>query len=219
MNGDAPPQNVVDEDGSVDKAVKKRIIQARERVDEAEVGLYLNVPTNPDVRLGEAEKVHIYGTMVKQFLRRIEPLLQTPKIDNNEAYYENELIDEIRLVPPDTRQFQFTAVADTETSDQELRRRIGLPRGADIPQPKVVPFYGLRDVIEKDTILSHTWEVCVSNEGAPPNHEYVYPTVQQPAPKQLYEEAMRLADRFLQEVKLGLDLEMPAYTGDDGPGI
>lgn len=218
-NGADPPQNVVDEDGQVDKAVKKRIIQARERVDEAEVGLYLQVPTDPDVNLGEAEKVHIYGTIVKQFLRRIEPLLLTDKIDENTRFYEDREIDAVTLVPRDTVDYRFSAVADTSASDQELRRRIGLPRGADVPQPQTVTFDGLKSIIEEDTILTHTWEVCVNNQGAPPNHEYVYPTVQQPVPKRVYEEAMRLADQFLQAINLGLDLEMPAYTGDDGPGL
>lgn len=215
-----PPQNIVDDEGDVDKAIKRRIINARERVDETELALYRDAAIDPEVQLSEVEKTHTYGTTVRQFLRRIEPLLRTDKIDNNERYYEEEPIGEITLAPPDVGEYRFSAIQTREAAnDTELRQAIGLPRGADIPEPVPKTFNGLKSVIEADTILGHQWQVCVERSGARPNWEFVYPTSQQAVPKRVYEEAMRVADMFLQDINLGIDLELPAYTGDDGPGL
>lgn len=214
-NGDGPAQEVLDEEGDVDKALKKRILQSHDRVDETEIALYRDAAVNPEVNLSEAEKAYIYGTTVKQFLRRIEPILRTENVPNNEYYYAGESADgdetldlgAVTLVPPDTAGYQFSAVADTTADEGELRRRIGLPRGAEVPQPETVEFAGLQDVIEREAILTHTWEVCVSNQGAPPNHECEYPAVRQPVPKHIYTEAMRAADMFLQDVGIGLETD------------
>lgn len=204
---DAAPQEVVDEDGDVDKALKRRIIQARERVDETELALYRDAEIEPDVALSEVQKVHIYGTTVKQFLRRIEPLLRTANVPDNEKYYKSIELGEITLIPPDTNGYQFSLVASTDMSDHELRKRIGLPNGVELPEPEVVEIAGLEAIIESDTVLSKQWEICVAKAGAPPNWEYEYPLAQQPIPKRIYEEGMRKADMFLQNAGIGLETD------------
>jgi hypothetical protein len=85
---------------------------------------------------------------------------------------------------------------------------LDLPRGVDLPEPQRVPFEGLKEVIERDPVLTHQWEVCVKREGARPNWEYVYPQTQRPVPKRLYENAVRKADMFLQQAGIGLDTDV-----------
>lgn len=203
---DARPDEIIDEEGSVDKAIKRRIIQARERVDETELALYRDATVDPNVSIGEAEKVHIYGTTVKQFLRRIEPILASETIEDSAHYYEEKTIDTITLVPPDTGGYQFSLVA-TDMGERELRKAIGLPRGVDIPQPETVEINGLEDVIEMDTVIYRQWTVVVENEGSPPNWKRVHPSVQRPLPKRVYEEAIRDADGFLQQAGIGVEID------------
>lgn len=204
---DGQPQEVIDEEGDVDKALKRRIIQARERVDETELALYRDAAIQPDVNLGPTEKIHIYATTVKQFLRRIEPLLRVEGVPNNEHYYSHVEIGQIDLVPPDTDGYRFSLIANSSRTDKELRRMLDLPRGVDLPEPLSIPFEGLQTVIERDPIVGHQWEVCVKKAGARPNWQYVYPQTQQPVPKQIYEDAVRKADMFLQNAGIGLDTD------------
>lgn len=204
---DGPPQEVLDEEGGVDKALKRAIIRARDRVDETELALYRDATIEPDVNLNEFQKVHIYATTVKQFLRRIEPILRTKDVPGNAEYYRDIEIGTVMLVPPDTDGYPFSMAAESDRSDKELRRRLGLPRGIDLPAPEPVEFKGLQSVIERDAVVGHRWEVCVSREGAKPNWEYVYPSVQQPVPKQIYENAVRQADRFLQGAGVGIETD------------
>jgi len=204
-NGD--PQEVIDEDGDVDKALKRRIIKSRERVDETELALYRDAALQPDVNLSELQKIHIYATTVKQFLRRIEPLLRVEDVPNNKYYYREIEIDTIELVPPDTQGYRFSVVAQSNRDDKQIRRMLGLPRGVDLPEPLAIPFMGLKSVIERDPVVSNMWEVCVKREGARPNWRYVYPETQQPVPKRLYEDAVRSADMFLQQAGIGLDTD------------
>jgi len=209
-NGDmteGPPQEVIDEEGSVDKALKKRIIKARERVDETELALYRDAAIEPDINLGRVEKIHIYATTVKQFLRRIEPLLRVKDVPNNTEYYKEVEIGEVDLVPPDTDGYQFSLIGHSDRSDKELRRMLGLPRGVDLPEKRTVTFQGLQRIIEEDPILQYRWEVCVQKSGARRNWDYIYPAVQRPVPKNIYEDAVRRADMFLQNAGIGLDTD------------
>ena len=200
------PHEVIDEEGSVDKAIKRRIIKARERVDETEIALYRDAAIEPDVRISEVEKVHIYATMVKQFLRRIEPLFRVDGVPNNKHYYKEIEIAEFTLFPPETDGYNFPLVA-RDHSDKRLRRMIGLPSGVDLPKPKTVTIKGLQEVIDRQPAIRKQWEVCVNNNGAPPNYEYVYPTVERPLSKDVYEKAIRKADLFLQEAGIGLETD------------
>jgi hypothetical protein len=207
-NGSEAPQEVIDEEGGVDKAIKKRIIQARERVDETEISLYRDAEVDPNVNLSELEKIHIYATTVKQFLRRIEPLLRTANIPNNDEYYTDIHIETVPLVPPDTKGYPFSILPEIHDLEaKEQRRRLNLPHGVEVPEIEPVTFEGLKDIIEGDIILSHRWQVCVQNKGARPNWDFVYPEQTRPVPKEVYENAVRKADMFLQEAGIGVETD------------
>jgi len=204
---DGQPQEVIDEEGDVDKALKRRIIQARERVDETELALYRDAAIQPDVNLGPTEKIHIYATTVKQFLRRIEPLLRTANIEGNKQYYKEIELFTTQLKPQDEGGYQFSLIGQSDRDDETLRQMLGLPRNAELPEPVEVSFEGLESIIEEEPILRYQWEVCINQSGAPPNWEYVYPSVERPVPKKVYENAVRKADMFLQQAGIGLDTD------------
>jgi hypothetical protein len=205
-----PPEEVLDEEGDVDKAFKRGIIQAWGRVDETETALYRDAAIDPDVRLSDGERVQIYAMAVKQFLRRVEPLLRSPNIQGNKQYYngeEDNPIATFELVPPETGGYPFQLVQQ-DHSQSELRRMIGLPKSADVPQPKTVRIVGLKDVIEREPVARYQWEVCVRKEGAPPNWEFVYPQNTRAFPKSVYVNAVRRTVQFLQDAGIGLETDV-----------
>jgi len=204
-----PPEEVIDEEGDVDKAFKRGIIQAWSRVDETETALYRDAALDTEIQVNPAEKVQIYAMAVKQFLRRVEPILRSPNIKGNKQYYRGDSDDpiaEFGLIPSETEGYPFHLVArDYERS--ELRRMIGLPKDAEIPEPKTITIVGLKDVIEREPIATHEWQVCVRKEGAPPNWEYVYPKDQRAFPKSVYVNAVRRTVQFLQDAGIGLETD------------
>jgi len=204
-----PPQEVIDDDGDVDKAIKRRIVKARERVDETELALWRDAELDPQIRgsISEAEKIRTFAMTVQQFLRRIEPLFRVDGIENNEQYYKDIDVGTITLHPPDTEDYQFSLIGQVDATDKELRRMIGLPRGVDLPEPVEIDITGLQEVIEREPVLSFQWSVCVARKGPKPQWEYVYPSVTRPMQKQVYKNAVRMADLFLQEAGIGLDTE------------
>lgn len=207
-NGEVAPQEVIDEDGDIDKAIKRRIVKSRERVDETEMALYREEELNPDINISAAKKVHVYGITVQQFLRRIEPLFRVDGIENNEYYYKDIEVYENTFYPPDWDGYQFSILQrHNDKPDKQLRRMLDLPRGVDLPEPFTVKISGLQEIIERSPIIRYQWEVCVDNVGPPPTHEFVYPVLERPLPKTVYENAMRMADMFLQEAGIGLDTD------------
>lgn len=205
---DAPPEEIIDEDGDVDKAIKRSIIKGRNQVDETELALFRDSAINPEVNLSRAQQIYIYGNTVKLYLRRIEPIMKTKNIPENKKYYRELEIGQFTLTPPEWDGYDFTMVQRSDLSDQRLRQAVGLPRQAEIPKPVTKRLTGLKDVIESDPIMSHTWEVCVSRDGPPSKWKYVYPRTEQPLPKSVYENAVREADMFLQEAGIGLDTDV-----------
>lgn len=212
-------REVEDKEGSVDQKLKTRIINARERVDEAEQAIFVEAATDPGISLSRDEQISVWGTVIRQFLRAIEPLLRDNDVKKSTKYYEEIEIGEEVLYPPPTDGYDFTLISqfDDETN---IRRALGLPRGVDLPEPKVIEFTGLKDIIETDGILSQQWLVKVDNSGPPPEHEYVKPTVQRMVSKQIFENSVRQADQFLQQAGIGLDLggETPIIRGFDQSG-
>jgi len=206
--GDLAPQEVIDEDGDVDKAIKRRIVKARERLDETEMALYRDEELNPEINISNAKKVQVYSITVRQFLRRIEPLFRVDGIENNDYYYNNIEIYENKFYPPDWEGYPFSILEyEQDKTDQQLRRIIGLPPGVELPEPFTLEITGLKEIIEREPIIQKRWEVCTANSGAQPNHEFVYPQLQAPLPKRVYENAVRMADLFLQEAGIGLDTD------------
>jgi hypothetical protein len=218
-NGNSPEQSsvTVNDDGkSVDQKIKTRIIEARKRVDRTEEALFVRADLDPDVQMGWEKKVLSWGRIVKQFLRAIEPLLKTEGVTHANQYYEQKKIGEFVLVPPATSEYDFTLVRQLGNGidADELRLSLGLPPGVTLPEPRTISFEGLKSVIESDTIIEERWSVVVDNNGPPKAHEKVYPRVETVVPIGIYRDAVRIADEFLQQAGIGLEIQ--AEKGDAG---
>ena len=221
-NGHRPTEQVIDEDKNVDARLKRQIVDLRKEVRVAERLLFVESQANPEVQMSPAERTAAWGTVVKQYIRMIEPLLRADPIEDSKEYYVAAELGNVQLVPPDVDGYKFSLVARAgNVSDSELRRQIGLPRSVDIPQPEVKPFVGLQSIIDAPNVVGHEWAVKVSDGGAPSNADYVYPSTQQVVPKQIYHTAFRKANLFLQKAGVGLDVDddsMPAIRNFDMSG-
>jgi len=211
-NGDSPAnERVNDEDGSVDKRIKRRIQSTRERIDKAEEALFVGAHTDPQVQIAPQQQVAAWSTIVKQYIRSIEPLLQSEEIPESQHYYEEVELGTVTLSPPDTDGYRLSLVTQPGVTESQLRQSLGLPRTAEIPKPVSKQFNGLRTIIEGPAVIEQQWSVTVDDSGAPPSHKHIYPHAQQIVPKEIYENAVREADLFLQNAGFGLEI-------DDGGG-
>lgn len=197
-------KRIDDEEGEVDTRFKNRIIQNRIRVDEAEEKLFVDAPTDPNIGISRQQSVSVWGTMVKQYLRTIEPILSSEDVDQAAYYYEEIPIGEVELHPPDKDGYQFSIISYTNKPDKQIRRALDLPRGIELPRKQEVPFNGLRSIIEAPEVLSHRWIVTVDDSGFE-NEEIVLEQNRVPD-KQLFVDSLRHADKFLQEAGLGIEI-------------
>lgn len=209
---------IKDEEEYVPKRVKKRILDSRERVNEREDELFTARVVDPEIDISEGQAVVAWGNTVKQFMRDIEVLLERLDIESASHYLHDVHLGEVSLVPPDMRGYAFSRVVDEQTDDAVLRQQLGLPRDAELPRPKGVPFNGLQSIIEREPILQEQWRVCIDASGPPPAHQYLYPEVGQPVPKWIYENAIRAADRFLQDAGIGVDVKADPHFSTE-PGL
>jgi hypothetical protein len=209
-NGQTANQQVIDEEGTVDSKIKDTIIQARNRVEKAFYQVDVQNPLEDVETLPKPKRDQIYAKTVRQFILRIEPLLTAESVQGNEPYYEGdgEAIASFHLVPPDTQGHKLSLVT-LEKDDKKLRRMMDLPRGVELPEPKEIRFDGLKDIIEKPMVVTHQWEVCVAKSGARPNWEYIYPHEERLVPREVYRDALRQADQFLQEIGIGVETGLP----------
>jgi len=208
-DGPSNGQQILDEEGTVHEKLKERIIQARDRVDNYENHVFIEATTDPEIQLRPNERVAIWGTSVKQYLRTIEPVLRSDEVTHSNKYYQQVHIGELTLYPPETDGYDFQRAARMNADDTTIRRALDLPPGTDLPQPTNRTFQGLQSIIEAPETLQSQWEVCVNNAGPPPQHDYVYPQTQRTIPKQIYEDAVRHADEFRQQAGVGLDIGVP----------
>lgn len=205
---DAPPEEIVDEEGGFDDAIKQRIVAAQERVSDSRLVAKRDAKIDPDVSLTPFQELRIYATAVEEYLLLLEPLLRSDELPQAQYYYCDVELGAVTLVPPDTDGYQFSLISHADQPDSRLRRLLGLPRGVELPEPRHMEFTGLKSVIEADDILEYRWEVCVDNRGPPPEYEYVYPHTRVPVPESVYINAVRAAGMFLDSAGIGIETDV-----------
>lgn len=210
-------KQVKDEEGQVDQEVKTRILESRTRVNEREDALFNGPLLEPELDISHEQAVISWGNTVRQFLRDIRPLLTNDDIRENEKYFENTEIGQMVLVPPDTGGYPFSKIATANRPDAQLIRALNLPPGVSLPRPHTITFEGLRSVLEHDTTVSHQWRVCVDATGPPPEQEWLYPTAEQPVGRRIYEQAVQVADEFLQQAGIGMETGLPVVDERSEP--
>jgi hypothetical protein len=212
----AGEETVKNDEGLVDRKTKEQILGLRQQVDEDERTLYINRMSDPEYTVTIEEANQYWGISVRQYLRGIKRLWSEDtdaKIRNVEQYWQEQVIGTETLVPPDTRGYQFSLVAYSDISTGELRKHLGLPRGAELPEPQVKTFKGLHSVLSTNRI-EHTWVVKTDTSGPPPRHETVQLQVAEPIPKHILENAVEAADNFLQQAGLGFEVGDKLATDD-----
>lgn len=200
-----PGESVLDEEGEVDRKVKQRILNSRDRVDDREDLLFAAPLVNPELSFQPDKALSAWGNAVRQYLRNIEPLLTTDDIQQAKFYYRQIELGTETLTPPNTQEYKFSKFANETYNPSVLIRRMGLPRTCSPPEPETVSFDGLISLIETE-VIEHRWTVCVDNNGPPPQHEYVELEVRRPVPRRILENAVRAADQFLQRAGIGLEV-------------
>jgi len=197
----------VQDDGGVDQRVKKRILDARKRVDDREDYLYVQAPVEEGLNASPVEQDLYWGMVVKQYLRTIEPLLSDEEVSEAQKYYREEVIGTVELIPQDTDRYPFSLVATGQMDEQAFKTQYGLPRTAELPQPKKEPFVGLESVLETKGVVSETWSVETTSWSDPGTAGVIQTSAESVVPKQVYEKAVRKADAFLQQAGIGLDIQ------------
>lgn len=216
-DSDRPDISVQDEEEYVDKRIKKRILDAREQVDEMEQALFDEELLMTDVEIPHSQKAVAWGNTVRRFLRNIEVILVRMDIPEAEQYLEHVELGSVELVPPDKDGYAFSNVAHPDLDDQDVKRMLNLPPTVDLPHVQRRSFEGLRSVIESDAVLTGSWLVRVS-DGNPATRDVLELHTQRPVPKSLYEDAVRAADRFLFDAGVGLNIEASAWRSEE-PGL
>lgn len=212
-----PDISVQDEEEYVDKRIKKRILDAREQVDDMEHALFDEEPLMPDVQINHAQKVVAWGNTVRRFLRNIEVIMQRMDIPEAKQYLDDVDLGTVDLVPPDKDGYAFSQVAHPDLDDNDVKRLLDLPPSAELPEVQERPFVGLQSVIESEPVLTGSWLVRVG-DGNPATRDIIELQTQRPVPKSLYEDAIRAADRFLFDAGVGLNIEASAWRSEE-PGL
>jgi len=205
---DGGQKQVVDEEGSVDQQLKNAILKTRDRVAERHDQLYTVAPYQ-GAELSTAEQNKYWGSSVRQYLVRIEPLLKSDEIPHAKEYYNEKPIAQRAVRPEDgpakvvktgrARRADETVdvnwgelQAEQRSSQQERRLRT-----IDFPNAKTYRVVGLKGVIENPR-EQFTWTVDINRDINPQRQLVVRPQrVVQLTKDELYR-AVRHADEFLQ---------------------
>jgi len=202
-------QHVIDEEGSVDQAIKKRILNSRQAINENENMLFTERVISPEINLTEAQAVMAWGHSVRRYIRDVEVLLKDDEIPESSRYYEEVKLGEVTLVPPDTEEYEFSLFANEKWDNKTLKKQMGLPPGCEVPEPFTKTFTGLGELLESDDVVTHSWELYIDKTGAPEKWETVTLESGQVIPKEVYEKAVRFTDGFLQNAGIGVKTGTP----------
>lgn len=222
-------KQVQDGEGYVERRIKERITDARDRVAEHKSKLLVEFQaedalTNPrsGPSLQQTELLQLWAGTVKQYLRAIEPLLRDGEIPNAGHYYnEIEIVDEV-VYPPDDRRHEDAKTrvsapdgsVRAETipwgqfykSEHPARGSDLLERGFEPPEPKQVTLKGLKSIMETDKIVRE-WAVPLNPHEPSFRQAVAYPRQELPLQKEWLETAVAEADQFLHDSGLGLNID------------
>lgn len=219
QNGDLSDSlgiQINDDEGLVDKRTKEHILNLRQQIDNDERELFVNWPKEDRRSFNQVQAVQQWAVPVKQYLRAIKRLWHTDGSENNvrnvEFYWRQKTIAEYELTPPDKDGYQFSLIGAPDMTPDDLRNRIGLPRGVDVPQQVTITVNGLQEILDRDRI-GHTWTVYVEKSGARPNWNQKVLTKEMPLPKDLLTNAVEVADDFLQQAGVGFKIgnDLPSW--------
>lgn len=183
-----PRQHVEDPEGLAARERKKAIVSAREDVDMYESEIEQELVTG---RLDRAMAMELLHGAVRRYLQRVEPLMSNPELPQADHVYKEVLVGRLVVEPPDL---------DVGESWEVVAE----------PQPVAREFTGLREVIEFET-SEHSWQFQVRRtEGgfmtASGEIEAREASRKVYLDRSMLLRAVRLADEFLENAGIGLEL-------------
>lgn len=219
-DSNTPEIEITDEEEYTDKRIKKRIMDARDSLNETKKQLFAGRLLEPDVQISQAEAVLAWSDLVRSYIRDLGVLLNHPDIPHAEYYKTEVEIGSVSIIPPDKDNHQFSLIAYDQVTEDELKRELpGFGRNAELPKPRRRDFYGLMSVVEQEPIISEQWLVVKNPTQVGPNQDQMMLEREQPVPREIYEKAIVQADQFLQQAGIGLDIEAKPYMGSEEPGV
>jgi len=122
--------------------------------------------------------------------------------------YEEKVIGEIVVEPPEEYQEKATIPNANAVRGREGDMILSQP-----PEPQPVEIVGLKSVIENEAVGAR-WEIDVESPDTP-GPSVQTRTIEETAiiPKQILQDAVRLADWWLQNAGIGLSMS-PEYRGE-----
>jgi len=218
-NGLEADIQVSDDEEYTDKKIKQRILNHRELLNDTQHQLYSARLVEPDVSYSEFDALLSWGNLVRSYIRDLSLLLNNDQLAQAQYFREGVDLGRVTIVPPEKDGYDFSLVAQDIDDDMLIRRWDGFQRGANLPEPKQIPFTGLHSIIEHDRAVEAHWTVVKNPRASRPNQEVITLHSQQPIPKRVYEKALMAADEFLQQCGIGLDINASDYDGGETPGL
>lgn len=194
----------IEPDDTIDQKQKERIVSRREEVDEWEMELYTQA-TLGEIARQQADL--LWGYRVRAFLKTVEPLLEHGGLtQHDQKIIASFDLGDVRIDPPEE-------LVRAATSQRGSTGGIELLQDEDIGT-KNVPIQGLRQVIERK-ICSASWTVQIRDPDAPGRR--VERTYQQekPVPYDILEDAVRLADEWLQLAGIGIAIDPEDWESEE----
>lgn len=203
-------KQVVDDEGTVDEKLKNEIIRARSRVSTREDNIFVKGPLE-GVPYDHDQLAQIWATPVRQYVRRVEPLLQSDEIRGAREFYLDKVVAKRKVYPPDgktevygdggqdTVEIEWSRFYRDGIDLHEVKMRESrFGQQFSPPEPKEYKLVGLKDVIERPE-QSFEWSVQLGNSWNPNEHMTAAPSRNVTMDKRELERAVRYTDIFLQD--------------------
>jgi len=218
-NGSDPGITISDDEGLVDKELKRHILSLRTQIDEDERNLFVDKVADPGNDMRYIDAVEYWRIPVQQYLRGIKRLWtggESNIVKNVDLYWQEKEIGSYQLIPPDKDGYEFSAIQYGDVTAEDLQSQYNLPSASEVPQPKTVEFVGLQSVLER-TRIGHHWTVNVSKRGAPRNWDTISLSKGLPIPKSILEQTVEMADDFLQRAGIGFKIgkDLPSWGTEE----
>lgn len=213
---DEEPREIADPDDRIDRKIKDRIIEARNRIDEAENEFFVNQLGQTDPQSLDSDGKRIYeqtrrhyadrwGVLVRQYIRTVRPLLTSEEISDSQYYWKEAPVYRIQIAPPDESDYKWSRFV-REDDPKQTARRMGLPPNFEPPEEKPVAIIGLQELMNTERI-NLSWHIDPTPDKLPPEKDDRHVNIDQPLPKEAYENAIELTDDFLDQAGIGLGLK------------
>jgi len=208
-------KEVLDEEGTVDRKVKDRILKSREMVDQAETELFIrkyedmrnSLPRGASHEDVESALADRWAVVVKQYIRTVRPLFVSDEIEGASEYWEEiPIVDEMVYPSPqkgvDWRRF-YTSDQDDYTVASSMEMNV--EPAFEAPEPKRVTLNGLK-MLEEFESKRLTWTVVLTPSKFGKARKTMSLEDHFTLTKPVYEKAVELTDEFLQQAGIGLQI-------------